>query len=304
MIPANDLTNILTTLITNGFNIAKVERFANSNNIIHVYKYDKLGAEVKYSILFTLDKKENSIIETLLSVAGEFKATPIIVSDEIKLSDCKCYSRSEFFNFFGGILNTGLILIPKLSEVLDLLGHKKLPKGLTGKPENLHELYVKECLQFIMESPTRRYGIDRSFESLPDAVVLSKEGFMLLVDSKSYSNGFGFEADDLKRFKSYVEEFRLRYSFFYGSVLSFLIISGGFTDSQTAINSRSDELYKMANCKLSYMTSRELGAIVELVRENTAMRSSINWRNIFSQLMIDTKLVEKEIKRIEKDNIH
>src|SRR5262249_52968181 len=157
---------------------------------------------------------------------------------------CNTYTRDEFFGFFGGIINTGLILIPNLPQILDQLGHNKLPNGLTGDPDDLQELYVKECLQFIMESPTRRYGIDRCFESLPDGVVLSKEGFMLLFDSKSYSKGFSFEADDIKRFKSYVEDFRHRYSGLFGNILSFVVVTGEFKDSAGAIAGRSNELYR------------------------------------------------------------
>ncbi len=60
-------TNIISTLVTNGFNIEKVDRLPHKNNIIHAYKYDKLGAKVNYSLLFTNDRNENSIIDTLIA---------------------------------------------------------------------------------------------------------------------------------------------------------------------------------------------------------------------------------------------
>src|ERR1700761_5478336 len=97
---------------------------------------------------------------------------------------------------FGGLVNTGLILIPSLDDILESLGHNTVYPGLVGEADNLHELYVKECLQYMLQSPTRRYGSDRLFEKLPDAAVLSKERFIVLVDAKAYSTGFEFKADD------------------------------------------------------------------------------------------------------------
>jgi hypothetical protein len=204
---------------------------------------------------------------------------------------------------FGGIINTGLVLIPRLSDILDSLGHNSVPSELSGKADDLHEMYVKECLQFVMESPTRRYGMDRSFESLPDAAVLCKDGFMLLVDSKAYSNGYSFSADDLKRYKSYVEDFRMRYSQFLGPVFSFVVVSGHFIDSNDSIQNRSDEFYKICQCKISCIESKEVGIITEFLRKSPAIRSAINWKNIFSELIISNKTIETEISRIKKDSI-
>lgn len=297
-------TNIISTLVTNGFNIGKVDRLPHENTIIHTYKYDKLGAIVNYSILFTNDIIENSLTDTLIAEAEKNRATPLLICDNFSSEKCRSYTSENFFAFFGGIIDAGLILIPNLPDILDKLGHNSLPEGLTGKPDDLHELYVKDCLQFIMESPTRRYGIDRAFESLPDAVVLCKDGFMLLVDSKAYKNGFGFQADDLKRFQSYIEDFKNRYSFFFGNLFSFVVVSGHFTDSESSLATRSIEFYKICGHKLSCLESKELGLITELLRDNATVRGSINWKNIYSELIITTSLVQKEIERIKKDKLH
>lgn len=296
--------NIISTLITHGFNIDKVDRIPHGNTIIHTYKYDKLGAKVNYSILFTNDKLENSLTDSLIAEAEKYNAKPLLICDNFTSAKCSSYTNETFFNFFGGVINAGLILIPGLPDILDKLGHNTLPDGLTGKPDDLHELFVKECLQFIMESPTRRYGIDRSFESLPDAVVLCNEGFMLLVDSKAYKNGYGFQADDLKRFKGYIEDFKARYSFFFGNLFSFVVVSGHFTDSADSIANRSNEFYKMCGCKLSCISSKELGLMSEMLKNNPTERGSINWKNIYSELIIDTSHIQKEIDRIKKDKLH
>ena len=48
-----NISEIIITLVTNGFIIDKTERFPTDNLILNIKKYDKLGAEVRYSILFT-----------------------------------------------------------------------------------------------------------------------------------------------------------------------------------------------------------------------------------------------------------
>ncbi len=299
-----EISNIVSTLITNGFVIDQSERFPNGNIIFNILKLDKLGATVKYSILFTKDKNENQLTNSLLTISKAFSATPLIVSDYFTSLACKSYSFQKFYDFFGGIVNTGLILIPNLPDILEELGMNKLPLVLQGDAFDLHEMYVKECLQFILHSPTRRYGKERLFESIPDGIVVCKNAMMILYDSKAYSKGFDFTADDIKRFASYVEEFNNRYAHFLGKVFTFIVISGKFNTSAKAIANRSKELYQKCNCNLSCITSRELGLIVQLLQKESGFLTSIIWKNIFSELLINTALVEKEISRVKKDNLY
>lgn len=296
--------NIISTLITNGFHISKVERVPGNNQIINTYKIDKLGAKIRYSLLFTDNSETDTIITHLNKIAKRYNSLPIAIRDKIKSASCQCYTTNDFYKKLGGYVNTGLILIPNLSVVLDKLGHNKLPLGLTGQPEDLHEIYIAECLQFIMGSPTKRYGIDRLFESLPDGVVLGKDNYMILLDSKAYSKGFVFSADDIKRFASYISDFNQRYAQFFGAILSFIVVSGKFNDSIDSIENRSEELYKLSNCRLSCIKSKVLGEIVELIKTKPEKRLSINWKNIFTETIVEKKHVLKEIKRIEKDKIH
>jgi hypothetical protein len=301
-----DLSTIISTLIINGFSIKKFERFIQKNYIFDVYKYDKLGAEIRYSIWFTNDIEETPLVDSLLAISTSYNSTPLIICDNNITSKCRIISFEDFFDLFGGIVNTGLILLPDLPAVLRQLGLNKLPDGLSGSPDDLLELYAKECLQFILESPVRRYGKERSFESLPDGLVIGKNRFMILYDSKAYSlkqnfNGFAFEADDIKRFASYVDDFNRRYSSYLGRVFSFVVITGNFHDSVKSISSRSDELYRLCNCKMSCITSEELGKIVQFLLKYPSTRSSIVWENIFTKLIVSVEEVSKEVKRIERD---
>ncbi len=295
--------DIISTLVTNSFHIFKVERVPGKNFIINAYKFDNLGAKIRYSILFTDLSESTTIIKFLSKIAKQFDSSPIIVGDNIKTEECKCYTNAEFFKTLGGFVSLGLILIPNLKDILNELGHNKLPLGLVGEPDDLHEIYIAECMQFIMSSPTRRYGIERLFESLPDGIILGKDRYMVLLDSKAYSKGFEFSADDIKRFSSYVTDFNERYSQFFGSIFTFIVVSGGFNDSLDSIQNRSDELYKLSNCKLTCIESKELGKIVELLKTKPKIRNSINWKNIFTEVIVKIENIESEIKRIEKDKI-
>ena len=299
-----EISNIVSTLITNGFIVEQTERFPKGNIIFNILKLDKLGATIKYSILFTKEKTESQLTNSLITISKSFTSKPLIISDNFISPDCTTHTFEKFYNYFGGIVNTGLILIPNLPDILEELGTNKLPTVLQGDAFDLHELYVKECFQFILQSPTRRYGKERLFESIPDGIVICKNGMMILYDSKAYANGFDFTADDIKRFASYVDEFNNRYSVILGKVFTFSVITGKLNASQKVIANRSKELYKKCNCNLSCITSRELGNIVQLLQKEPDIRVSILWKNIFAELLIDTALVQKEITRIKKDNLN
>lgn len=301
---SSNFSNTIATLVTNGFHLTKIDRISATNYIFEIYKFDKLGAEVRYCLLFSEDKFETSVLDMLISVAKRNGANPILINDSLNSTKCPCYTNELFFDLFGGIINTGLILIPNLSEILDKLGHNKRIENLEGDPDDLHEIYVRECLQFLMVSPSRRYGKDRLFESLPDVVVLNKDGFMILIDSKAYEKGFDFTSDDIKRFASYVKDFDHKYSQYFGNVFTFLVISGHFNDSYDSIENRSNELYKLCHCKLSCIKSSELAEIVQLLQTNPEIRGSINWQNILTELIIEKRLLRPEINRITKDKIH
>ncbi len=299
-----DFSGVIATLLTNGFHISKVERISIGNYLLDIYKFDRLGAKVNYCILFSEDSQESPVIETLISKSKRENSSPILISDYIESTKCLSYTNKKFYDFFGGVINTGLILIPSLPEILEDLGHNKLPENLEGNPDDLLEMYSKECLQFALSSPTRRYGKDRLFESLPDIVVLSKDKFMIVIDTKAYEKGYSIQSDDIKRFASYVEDFEDRYASYCGHVFTFLIVSGHFEDSGSSLKYRSDELYKLCHCKLSCIESKELAKIVQLVQLHQNIKGSINWKNILCDLIIDNKSVNSEIKRILKDKIY
>jgi hypothetical protein len=299
-----EFSNIVSTIVINGFHIHQIDRFSPTTSIIHAYKYDKLGAKIRYSILFSEDSNETAVIHTLEKSANIIDSMPIMVNDNLKTDKIRTYTKEKFFDFFGGIVNTGLILIPNLPQILDELGHNKLPTDLTGEPEDLLELYASESFQYIFESPTRRYGSDRRFEKVPDGLVLCKGRFMILFDAKAYSNGFTFDSKTMNSLKGYVEEFTQKYSSYFGNIFTVIVVSGHFNDSKKALEGRANELYNLCNCKISTVKGTELGNIVQLLKNYPHNRGSINWKNVFTNVIAESKYVEQELNKINKDKIH
>jgi hypothetical protein len=296
------LKNVITTLLLNGLHIRKIDRPAKNHVIIDVYGYERFGAQVNYSILFSSESNETPVLNSLLIKCKNSDSYPILAADKFKSQEISSYTNHEFFKLFGGITNTGLVLIPKIDQIMEDLGFNKLPAGLNGDPEDLLEIYTSECLQFLIQRPTRRFGAERLFESLPDGIILGM-GYLILTDTKSYKDGFSFTADDIKRFASYVDDFNLRYGEILGKVLSFVVVSGVFTDSSESIQNRSLELFRLCGSKLVILKSKSLGQIVSYFLNEPNQRKSIDWSRIFVRQEITLKSIEKEIKRIKKDNL-
>lgn len=299
-----ELSNLICTLTINGFHLGKVERLSPDNVILNCHKFDKLGGTANYILLLSDDKTESSSCDTLAKMAShDKKAKAILINNCFESTRFDTHTKEKFFEFLGGMVNTGLILIPNLPDILDQLGHNKVPTGLAGRADDLHELYIKECLQFVMNSPVRRYGIDRAFQKLPDGVVLGKDRILIPIDSKAYTSGYGISADDIKRYAFYCNDFRQRYSNDFGPVYSFLVVTGSLLDSEEAIANRSSELYNECGVKLNCVESKVLGLIVEALKNEPQFKSALNWKNVFLNPKIELKQFNKELDRIKKDKI-
>lgn len=298
-----ELKDTVISLLLNGFHIDKVERVTSSTFILNFHKYDNLGAKIDYSLLLCNKDLKGSYLSTLDTYSSKQNATKIVVSKENPPDDVLSFTPEGFFNSIGGYIDTGLILIPQLHEFLQKLGHNKLPEELSGSPDDLLELYSKSCLQYILNSKGVHYGTDRLFESLPDGVILGKDKMIIQFDSKAYSGGFKFSADDIKRFARYIQEFNSKYENLLGSVFTFLVISGHFEDSERSLNRRSKELYSLCQTNLSVLNCEELASITTIIKNNPECRNSINWHNIFSEMIIESSLIEEQIDQIKKDKI-
>lgn len=299
-----EFSDTIATLILNGFHVSTVDRLSPTNIIVNCYRLDKLGAIARYSILFSDDPLESASCELLIKIATDREhSKPLLVSERYSTKACDSYSTAEFFDFFGGVVNTGLVLIPGLPGILQKLGLNELPAGLSGKPNDLHELYVKECLQFVMDSPARRYGSDRLFQKLPDAIVLGRDQLLLPLDSKSYSGGYSISSDDINRYAFYVNDFNKRYSGYVGKAFAFVIVTGTISDSEQSIQNRSQELYIQCGATICCLDSQTLGEFVELLINEPWIKSAIDWRKLFVKVKLTLSDFRQEVARVKKDKI-
>ena len=127
---------------------------------------------------------------------------------------------------------------------------------------------------------------------------------MILFDAKAYKNGFDFDSRTINSLQHYVEEFTQKYSSYFGSIFTVIVVSGHFNDSYNSLQGRSEELYKLCNCKISTVTGTELGNIVQLLKDNPDIRGSINWKNVFTNVIAEIKYIKEEIAKIQKDKLH
>ena len=91
------LADVITTLVIHGFNMRRVERFPNDAFIVDINRFDKLGGHINYSLLLTTDMEETAVVETLLKNTERSHSTPLVISDTLVTTKCKCYKIKDFF---------------------------------------------------------------------------------------------------------------------------------------------------------------------------------------------------------------
>jgi len=299
---SSEIRDIIISLIINGFHLDNIKRDVKDCLNVNAIKYDKLGARIRYSFLFSKGSINKTVVKSFLENSKVNKYTPIFISDDEKADKCINLNYNDFFEKVGGLVNTGLILVENINEIINKLGYNELPEGLSGKPDDLLEIYFKEIMQFLLLSPAKRYGGDRRFESLPDGIIIGKD-LIIQFDTKAYANGFDFKSDDIERFSKYINAFNKSYDKILGPVYAFVVVSGGFNDSPDSIENRRKALYKKCQTNLCCLTCQDLGDILDLIKENPHQRGIIDWRSIFSNTNIKSELVQNELKVINKDKL-
>jgi hypothetical protein len=297
----SDLGDLVRSLLLSGYRLDSMRR-RPSCTILHTHKFDRLGAELKYSILLPSGSVSQIILKGFLKEAGIRRSFPIgidIISPTLK----NCYSKDEFYEMIGGRVISWVVFDSELANVLNVLGQNLVPQGHMGEASDLLEEYVKECLQFIFNKRVCRYGQKRRFEKLPDGVAIDSKGVILQYDTKACGNGYSIDADDIRRFASYVEDFHSKYEALVGRVYAFLIVTANFHDSQFSLEQRRNELYEKCGVQLSCLQAKELGKIVQLIKDNAKYREAVNWKKVFSNVVVQESHLEKQISSLIKDKI-
>ncbi len=297
--PESQTASALRTLLVSGYIVTSVNRISQRAAILSVHRRDRLGGLAASTILMA-DAPSANVVEMLRRTAEQNQSQPLAITNR-KLSAVPTLKPERFFELLGGEIRSDRLIRDDLPEILNELGHNKLPKDFAGTPENLLEAYVKEGLEFLLESRGWHYGQDRLFESVPDGIVLGK--LNLYFDGKAYKGGYHPSADDIKRFAGYVTEFNERYAASVGRIHSFVVVSGSFTAKKNALEKKAADFYARCGTQLCHVTALNFGQIVTEVRLKCTNRSAIKWANVFSQLRIEPKSIASELRRIVKDRV-
>lgn len=291
-----DLRFLFVNLFVNKYDIRYVKRPHRDILELHGNKQDEFGKQLDYEFFFFSNEFSDAQVVRYRKIGSRQVFVGLAAQKSID------FTFDEFYDKLLTTIDPGIYLNKKLADILDNLGHNKVPQGLEGKADDLLEEYVKDCLQFILSGKGRRYGKDRSFESLPDGVILGN-GLTLLFDGKAYKDGYAPTADDLKRFSSYVAGFNDKYKAFVPQVYSFIVVSGHFAVGEDALSDRSDEFYELCNTKLCFVAAKTLARLVELCLENASAKEAVNWKKVFAKPLTKEKILLEQFNLIKKDRI-
>jgi hypothetical protein len=292
-----DIRYLFENFFVNKFELNYSKRIAANTLLTKASRNDEFGRAIDYEFYFLSENVSSDYIDSIKSKAS----SNTIIVGTVSQNGID-FTEAEFFDKLSTVIDPGIYLNPDLLSILLELGHNQLPKGMIGVPADLLETYSKECLQFLLGGKGRRYGKERSFESLPDGAILGRD-VTVLFDAKAYKFGFNPSADDLKRFQSYITDFNKKYEQFAGRVFSFVVVSGHFDVGVDALIERSRELYEMCQTSLSFMSSEELSKVVQVSIENHSLVGSINWKKILSNPIPSCKMLVEQIDKIKKDRI-
>lgn len=291
-----DLRFLFENLFINKYDLKYVKRPEKSVMQVIATKKDDFGFDIYYHFFFLA----NLLPETTVSRYKKAKENQLFIG--CTGQDGADLTEHDFYEKLNTLIDPGVYLNPDLQNILDTLGHNRLPAGMTGKPDDLLETYVKECLQFLLIGKGRRYGKDRSFESLPDGAILGKD-LTILFDAKAYGGGYNPSADDLKRFQSYINDFNNKYGHFTNKVFSFIVVSGHFDVGESALEDRSRELYEMCQTTLTFITAQDLAQMVSSLLTEILSHPSINWKKICVKPVPRLSELKSQIDAIKKDKI-
>jgi hypothetical protein len=299
------LQNVVRTLLANGYLVDGFERPALAAFLLRLRKRDLLGAVARIVLLCT-EGLSRGLTGRLITEGRRHDSTPIVIALKAPLvvpEGVRQYSLPEFWELLGGEIRTDRIFAPGLERVMDELGHNALPAGLTGKPDDLLERYSTECLQFLLECPVRRFGQERRFEPLPDGLALGRNNLNVCFDAKAYKAQFHAQADDIRRFASYVRDFNQRYGGYIGPVSSFMVISGSFSADPAAIGERCNDLIAECATPLIFVKARDLAAAVKMIRPVSQQRGGINWKKVLVPGVFAAARLKEELHRISRDSL-
>lgn len=296
------IVRLLTqTLFANGYLQCQGRR--TQDGLLLTYeKTDRLGASVRYLIVLADRNLEKSHLEEFRNLANRESASLIIIGETKERIPEPVYTFDKFIGRFGGPVSSLIPLRTTFEDEITALGQNKLPKGLSGDPDELFEEYVGAALQFMTGRLIIRYGKDRRFEPVPDGIAISCRKYVLY-DAKASKVGFKFKQETLRQFADYVEDFNKRYSTAHGTPYSFVCFSGLFRDNVESLHRRSQELYAKCNVPLACFDSSTVASICRLLAKTPKIRQVIDWERIFASPIVQLTDVQAATRAAERDGL-
>jgi hypothetical protein len=265
-------------------------------------RHDEFGALHHYAFAIADDRPLTDVDIAAAGISANHDEARLVIVGETEAA-VPAVSWDRFINLFGGPIHSTSPLDPDFRSQLAELAYNRLPQGLVGRADDLFELYVRTGLEFVLGGRVIRYGQDRRFEARPDGLALPRDRFRALYDAKAYENGYPVSAEGIRQFRSYVNDFEQRYSAYLPRLNSFIVVSGSFTQSDTALRERFHEFVADPGIPLAFLKASVLAEIIELVADAPATRQSIDWARVFATPVVDSSRVRSEIEAIRRDRI-
>ncbi|MBN1316519.1 MAG: hypothetical protein JXA42_13670 [Anaerolineales bacterium] len=295
-----DISIAIRTLLMGGFLLEDAQR-KPGYTILLMSRHDEFGASNRYCFALSEQQLNSPQIEAAKIAANHHSAQLVLIDS--KSDDVPTVEWSRFINLFGGPVYSSSPLEPDFADQLITLGHNQLPNGINGKPDDLFEIYVRVSLEFVLGGKVLRYGQERRFEARPDGIALPFHGFLALYDTKAYSDGYIVDLDSIRQFKSYIDDFFLRYKDYLPRLNSFIVISGFFPHKKTTLERRSHDLLADCGVPLSFLNAKSLAVIIKMISQHPTCRHAINWSRIFADAIVNPSHVNDEIEAIIRDGI-
>jgi hypothetical protein len=299
------LTQLARTLVASGFGIDEFDR-GQAHATYHCRRVDEFGVGIPYAVSLCEGDLDTNTAAVLVRAARRRGAAAVVIADgcgDDVPTGLAVLAWDQFVARFGGPVRLWLPLEPDFGDHLVQLGENRLPAGLTGKADDLFELYAHAALQFVLNGRVHRYGQERLFERVPDGIGLGRDDLTFLYDAKAAKDGYDVSADTVRQFGEYVRRFNARYAKYGATVYAFLLISSTFVQGRDALEDRSADLYRECGVRLCYCKSADLAAITGLVAARPVLRGVIDWKAQLSRTFLTAKRVQDDAQSVAKDKI-
>lgn len=296
------ISGLTTTLLASGYILENTNRTADGL-LLRYSHIDDFGCIIKHLVILGDRRLDRRVIDQINDRARREGSYLVVVGDADVPEGIPVLDYERYLAIFGGEVRTLLPLEEYYPENLRILGHNELPKGLTGKADNWFEIYVEAGLQFIFGNRVVRYGQERRGESVPDGVAF-QDGSYILYDAKAAQSGFSVEAEHIRQFGKYVDDWYSRYGTSIGKPYVFLVVSGYFADTDPSLLGRSNDLKALTKgVSLSFLDTNTLGQAVGFYRQNPGLRKITDWYRVLANHLITYDVIKSHANSARKDNM-